>query len=47
VAKVNIVATQFHPEKSGESGLRLYENFLRLARDGGFSPGGHHVGRGL
>jgi len=33
VATGNIVATQFHPEKSGESGLRLYENFLRLARD--------------
>lgn len=35
VATGNIVATQFHPEKSGEAGLRLYENFLRLARDGG------------
>ena len=40
VAKANIVATQFHPEKSGEAGLRLYENFLRLARDGGPSPAG-------
>jgi glutamine amidotransferase len=30
VAKGNIVATQFHPEKSAESGLRLYENFLRM-----------------
>ena len=27
----NLVATQFHPEKSGEHGLRMYENFLRLA----------------
>lgn len=25
----NVVATQFHPEKSGEVGLRLYANFLR------------------
>jgi glutamine amidotransferase len=27
----NLMATQFHPEKSGENGLRMYENFLRLA----------------
>ena len=27
----NVVATQFHPEKSGEDGLRLYANFLRWA----------------
>jgi glutamine amidotransferase len=27
----NLMATQFHPEKSGENGLKMYENFLRLA----------------
>jgi glutamine amidotransferase len=31
VAKDNVVATQFHPEKSGETGLRMYGNFLRIA----------------
>ncbi len=29
--KDNLVATQFHPEKSGELGLKMYVNFLRLA----------------
>ncbi len=27
----NLMATQFHPEKSGENGLRMYGNFLKLA----------------
>ena len=31
VGRDNVVATQFHPEKSGAMGLRMYENFLRLA----------------
>ena len=31
LAQGNVVATQFHPEKSGKDGLRFYGNFLRLA----------------
>ena len=31
IAHGAIVATQFHPEKSGPAGLRIYANFLRLA----------------
>ena len=31
LARDNVVATQFHPEKSGEMGLRMYANFLRHA----------------
>jgi len=29
-ARVNVMGTQFHPEKSGPDGLRLYENFVAL-----------------
>jgi glutamine amidotransferase len=29
----NMVATQFHPEKSGEVGLRFYANFIEMALD--------------
>jgi glutamine amidotransferase len=35
VGRENVIATQFHPEKSGAAGLRLYANFLRLARERG------------
>ena len=31
VARGNVVGTQFHPEKSGDIGLKVYENFLELA----------------
>jgi glutamine amidotransferase len=32
VARDNLCATQFHPEKSGEKGLRILENFVRSTR---------------
>ena len=35
VVKDNLVATQFHPEKSGNWGLRMYANFLKMALSGG------------
>jgi len=31
LARDNLVATQFHPEKSGSAGLRFYKNFLERA----------------
>jgi glutamine amidotransferase len=31
LAQDNVIATQFHPEKSGKDGLRFYGNFLRIA----------------
>ena len=31
IARGNLVATQFHPEKSGEFGLQMYSNFLKMA----------------
>jgi imidazole glycerol-phosphate synthase subunit HisH len=31
IIKSNLIATQFHPEKSGEIGLRMYTNFLKMA----------------
>lgn len=33
-AKDNVVATQFHPEKSGPTGLRIYRNFVAMAAEG-------------
>jgi glutamine amidotransferase len=34
VAQGNLVATQFHPEKSGVMGLKIYQNFLKKALEG-------------
>ena len=31
IVRGNLVATQFHPEKSGEVGLRFYDNFIKIA----------------
>jgi len=33
VANGNLVATQFHPEKSGGLGLQIYKNFLEFAEN--------------
>ena len=32
VSKENIVATQFHPEKSSKYGIRMYENFVEFCK---------------
>jgi len=41
VGRGNVVATQFHPEKSSRWGLQLYANFLRLAKErGSIAPAG-------
>ena len=32
--KDNLIATQFHPEKSGKHGLKMYDNFLKVALSG-------------
>lgn len=31
IARDNLIATQFHPEKSGEFGLKMYGNFIKFA----------------
>ncbi|MDO8567493.1 MAG: imidazole glycerol phosphate synthase subunit HisH [Dehalococcoidales bacterium] len=31
IARGKLVATQFHPEKSGEFGLKMYDNFIKQA----------------
>jgi glutamine amidotransferase len=30
IIKDNLIATQFHPEKSGDTGLKIYDNFIKL-----------------
>jgi glutamine amidotransferase len=32
VAKKNLVATQFHPEKSSKTGLKILNNFVRIVK---------------
>ena len=34
LARGNLVAAQFHPEKSGDIGLRIYDNFIKSALAG-------------
>ncbi len=39
VAKKNLVATQYHPEKSGEAGLRLLKNVVKYMEPFDFAQG--------
>ncbi|PMB75117.1 MAG: imidazole glycerol phosphate synthase subunit HisH [Candidatus Bathyarchaeota archaeon] len=32
IAKKNVFATQFHPEKSGKTGLKILENFVKIVK---------------
>jgi imidazole glycerol-phosphate synthase subunit HisH len=40
VARGNLLGVQFHPERSGEDGLRLLANFVSLVRTGGRAKAG-------
>jgi glutamine amidotransferase len=37
LARDNVVATQFHPEKSGRDGLSIYRNFVAWAQSSAFT----------
>ena len=41
VARDNVVATQFHPEKSADLGLRLYKNFADQVSSAVYAHSGH------
>ena len=32
VSKDNVISTQFHPEKSGKNGIKMYQNFIQYCR---------------
>lgn len=38
IARGNVMATQFHPEKSGRWGLQVYRNFAQIVETGATSP---------
>lgn len=38
IQRDNVMATQFHPEKSGKWGLQIYRNFARLVDEGLDTP---------
>lgn len=40
IARANVLGVQFHPERSGEDGLRLLANFVTLARTGAATRAG-------
>ncbi len=40
VARGNLLGVQFHPERSGDDGLRLLSNFVSLVRTGGLTAAG-------